>query len=245
MGDVRKPDAAISSAVMHAVMERVEVDFINADSQIERRYLVRCGLYFLAGYLGSLRGEEIPRIVLKHFLELNKEALLARTKHCVLPLYGKFKNDQRISRCYLFRLVCQSKTGFNMEKWVKRAMEYERESSTAFLFAFPNGKKEYGHIYEPYFIAKLRSVQREEKGLLPRKLDVEDAFGVSQSFRRGSVTAAGNAPNEECDEKDINRNNRWRTEDKAGTKTAGLDMLQLYTDTLHSVEADLKFSACL
>ena len=245
MGDIKKQDAAISSLVMHAVMDRVEVDFVDADSEIERRYIVRCGLYFLAGYLGSLRGEETPRILLKYFLSLNAEAMESRTRHCVLPLYGNFKNDGGIARAYLFRIVCRSKSGFDMEKWVRRAMHHEADSKTAFLFAFENGKKENGQIYEPYFFTKLLSVQKEERGLLPRKLDIEDAFGVSRSFRRGSVTAAGNAPNDECDDKDISRNNRWRTEDKAGTKSAGLNMLQLYTDTLHSVKADLKFSACL
>ena len=94
-------------------------------------------------------------------------------------------------------------------------------------------------------MSKLRAIQTEEKGLLPRKLDVEEAFGISRSFRRGSVTAAGNAPNDECSNLDIKRNNRWRSEDRAGMKNAGLDMLQLYTDTLHSIEADLKFSSCL
>ena len=245
MGDVRRPDAAISCDVMHAVMKRVEVDYIDADSEIERRYVVRCGLYFLSGYLGSLRGEEVPRVVRKYFIDLNEESMKARTPHCVLPLYGNFKNDRGIARCYLFRIVCRSKSGFDMRKWVNRAIKYETKSKTAFLFAHPDGKKESGQIYEPYFFSKLKSIQVEEKGLLPRKLDVEEAFGVSRSFRRGSVTAAGNAPKEECDEVDINRNNRWRVENAAGTKQAGLDMLQLYTDTLHSVKADLKFSACL
>lgn len=245
MGDVRKPDAAVSSLVMHAVMDRVEADYMDADSEVEKRYLVRCGVYFLSGYLGSLRGEEVPRVVLKYFLSLNRESLESRTPHCILPLYGNFKTDRGVPRCYLFRIVCQSKTGFNMEKWVRRAMKYEENSKTIFLFALENGKKETGQIYEPYFFSKLKSVQAEERGLLPRKMDVEEAFGVSRSFRRGSATAASNAPNDECDEADINRNNRWRLENKAGTKNAGLDMLQLYTDTLHSVEADLKFSACL
>lgn len=121
----------------------------------------------------------------------------------------------------------------------------EGSSKTTFLFASPNGSKESGQVYEPYFFAKLKSVQSEVRGILPRKLDVDEAFGISRSFRRGSVTAARNAPNSECNEFDIKRNNRWRPEDRAGTKNAGLDMLQLYTDTLHSVEADLKFSSCL
>jgi hypothetical protein len=230
---------------MHKLMKRVEVDFVDSDSEVERRYIVRCGLYFLSGYLGSLRGEEVPRLVRKHFIELNEESMKSRTPHCVLPLYGNFKNDHGVARCYLFRIVCKSKTGFNMKKWVTRAMQYEKSSRTAYLFAHADGKKESGQIYEPYFFTKLKAIQDEEKGLLPRRLDVEEAFGVSRSFRRGSVIAAGNAPKEECDENDINRNNRWRLENAAGTKEAGLDMLQLYTDTLHSVKADLKFSSCL
>ena len=88
-------------------------------------------------------------------------------------------------------------------------------------------------------------MQAEENGLIPRTLDVEEAYGIGRSFRRGSVTVAENAPNDECNDTDIKRNNRWRLEDKAGTKKASLDMLQLYTDTLHSTAADLKFSSCL
>ena len=245
MGDDRRPDAAISSEVMHEVMKRVEMDYIDADDECERRYLARAGLFFLAAYLGSLRGEEVPRLLRKEFVDLNFESAIALTPHCVLPLYGNFKNDNGIARCYLFRITMQSKSGFDMRKWVQRGIEHERYSHTVFLFASVSGRRESGQMYEPYFFAKLKSVQEEEKGLLPRKLIVEDAFGISRSFRRGSVTAAGNAPKTECDAGDIKRNNRWRTEDKAGTKNAGLDMLQLYTDTLHSVKADLKFSSCL
>ena len=245
MGDDRRPDAAISNEVMHEVMKRVELDYIDSDGEGERRYFCRAGLFFLSAYLGSLRGEEVPRLLRKDFIDLNNESLEARVAHCVLPLYRNFKNDNGIARCYLFRIAMTSKSGFNMEKWVRRAMEQEQGSLTKFLFAAGTGRKEKGQTYEPYFFSKLKSVQNEERGLLPRKLEIEDAFGISRSFRRGSVTAAGNAPNSECNDKDIKRNNRWRSEDKAGTKNAGLDMLQLYTDTLHSVKADLKFSSCL
>ena len=62
-------------------------------------------------------------------------------------------------------------------------------------------------MYKHYFFSKLRSVQgqAEERGLLPHKLDVEEAFGILHSFRNGSVMAAGNAPNSKCNETDINR----------------------------------------
>ena len=75
MGDDRLPDTAILVKVMHALMEWVEQDYQDCDNPGSRRYIVRCGLYFMAGYLGSLRGEETPRIVRKYFYILNNESL--------------------------------------------------------------------------------------------------------------------------------------------------------------------------
>ena len=69
MGDDRRPDAAISSVAMHEVMNRVEADFIDADSLKEARYFARAGLFFLSAFLGSLRGEEVPRTLRKEFIE--------------------------------------------------------------------------------------------------------------------------------------------------------------------------------
>ena len=245
MGDDRRPDTAISSKVMHALMERVEQDYQDCEDPGRRRFIVRSGLYFMAGYLGSLRGEEIPRVVRKYFFILNQEAAQSEVKHCVLPLYGRFKNEQGVPRCFIFRIACVTKSGLNMERWINRALDEERDSFTKYLFANRKGRKESGSVYEPYLFSKLKAIQSEEFGLIPRTLDVEEAYGVGKSFRRGSTTAAENAPNSECNDTDIKRNNRWRLEDQAGTKKASLDMLQLYTDTLHSVTADLKFSSCL
>ena len=246
MGDIRRPDTAISGKVMHQLMKRVDVDFYDTEDVLLQRFVIRAGYFFLAAYLGSLRGEEVPRVLRKHFCELNVEALASTTPHRVLPLYGRFKNDKGVPRCYLFRITAKSKSGLNMEKWTRRIMESEARSETVYLFANLNGSKESEAVYdEPYLFAKLKAIQEEERGLIPKSLEVAEAYGISRSFRRGSVTEAGNAPNDECNDMDIRRNNRWRSEDRAGTREAGLDMLQLYTDTMHSVEVDLKFSRCL
>lgn len=246
MGDKKRQDLAITKKVMHALMKRVEVDYYDTFEDVRRRrYIVRAGFFFLAAYLGSLRGEEVPRIVRKALYQLNEEARHLEPPHCILPLYGRFKTEKGVPRCFIFRIAQLTKSGFNMGKWINRIMEEEKQSGTVYLFANANGAKEGGSVYEQYFYAKLKEVQKEEKGLIPRSLDVEEAYGIGRSFRRGSVTEAGNAPKGECDADDIRRNNRWRLEDGAGTKDPGLDMLQLYTDTLHSVGADLKFSTCL
>ena len=132
-----------------------------------------------------------------------------------------------------------------MEQWVKWAIEFERCGNTVFLFANGKGKKEGAKTYERYFLEKLKAVQYKVRGVIPQQVNVDESFGISRSFRRGVSTAAANAQNELCSDEDIIRNNRWRQEDRAGTRCPAYNMLQLYTNTLDALEADLRFSSCL
>ena len=81
-------------------------------------------------YLGGLRGEEVPRILQKHFIKLNEESLNSNVNHVVIPLLGNFKNDGSIARYHLLRIVCRNKSGLDMEKWVRRLFELEGSSRT-------------------------------------------------------------------------------------------------------------------
>jgi hypothetical protein len=246
MGDDSRPDAAISVELMISIMNRVNVDFIEASDDASKLFISRAGLMFMSAFLGSLRGEEVPRLLRKYFISLNKESMTRTVSpHVVLPLFGKFKGEQGVPSCYIRRVVLVTKSGLNMERWVRRSMTLEASSNTKYLFANSKGTKEKAGKYEDYFHAKLEIIQKEEDGLVPRSVKVRDIYGIGRGFRRGSVTAATNAPNTECSDADIVRNNRWRKEERAGTKLASLDMLHHYTDTLHSVNADLKFSRCL
>jgi len=245
MGDIHRPDLAISKPVMLQIMNLLNEDYFEADGESRKRYVARMGLLMLSTFLGGLRGEEVPRIVRKHFIELNKESLKCNIPHCVLPLYGRFKNDRGIPRCYLFRICKRSKSGFDMERWVLRVIKHESNSSNMFLFSDELGRKESaGKVYESYLFSLLKEIQEKTVGLIPNKLEVEEAYGISRSGRRGGTTNAQNAPNEECNDNDIERNNRWRTEEKAGNKRPSLSMIQLYTESLYSLEADLRFSLC-
>ncbi len=85
----------------------------------------------------------------------------------------------------------------------------------------------------------------EDNSTISATLDVEEAYGLARSFRRGSTTAAKNTPNEECSSDDIDINNGWKRAERAGTRQATMRMSQLYTDTLLSRDQALKYSACL
>ena len=86
----------------------------------------------------------------------------------------------------------------------------------------------------------MEKVQSRHPEHIPADLEVRDAYGKSRSCRRGANPEAHNAPNGDCEEKDINRNNRWRAVGRAKSKKASMDMLQLYTDNRLTLTADLK-----
>ena len=246
MGDDRRPDIAICSPLMKQLISRIEVDYMLEESEITKRFICRAALFYMSAYFGALRGEEVNRILRRYFINLNEETLnLASNPHVVLPMFGNFKGEQGLPRCYLRRVVKISKTGLDIGIWVIRACHYERDANTKYLFAFADGSKQKGGVFEEYLFRKLEDIQREEEGMIARGIKVRDGYGISRSFRRGATTQATNTDNKECSPNDIERNNRWRKEDRAGTKHADLDMLQLYTDTQQSVDAELKFSKCL
>lgn len=108
MGDDRRLDIAISAKVIHALMNIIEQDYIDCDDTGFHRFLARCGLLHMTGYLGSLRGQEILQVVKSFFYKVNEESLNSIPKPCVLPLYDRFKNEKAVSRCFIFCIVCRS-----------------------------------------------------------------------------------------------------------------------------------------
>jgi len=49
--------------------------------------------------------------------------------------------DKNLPRCYLFRVAALARSGLNMETWVSRVIQFEKESKTTFLFSDVEGKK--------------------------------------------------------------------------------------------------------
>ena len=96
------------------------------------------------------------------------------------------------------------------DRFEYRNMGVEKKSKTIFLFSDVGGKKETGSNYQSYFLDKMKAIQEQGNGVIPRQVNVFDDYGISRSFRRGSTTVALNAPNEVCSEEDIIRNNHRR-----------------------------------
>ena len=71
---------------------------------------------------------------------------------------------------------------------------------------------------------------------------MHEEYGLSHSFRRGSTSEALNRG---VTEMMIDRNNRWRKEERAGARKAKLKMRDRYTEVLVSLGNYLKYSQAL
>jgi len=137
-----------------------------------------------------------------------------------------------------------TKSGFDIGKWIIGVSRFERLSNNKFLFSNAAGKKESANDYSEVFIRTLEEVRMRAPRLIPASINIEEGYGISRSFRRGSTSAAQNAVDTDCSAADVDRNNGWRKEDRAGNKAATENMQALYTDTRLTIRASLRFSGC-
>jgi len=174
MGDDRRPDIAISTGVMLKMMEVLEEAYFFATEIGEQRYIARAGLFFLAAFLASLRGEEVPRLVRSHFIELNKVSMNELgEEHAVLPLYGRFKGENGVARCHLMRVSLETKSGFDIGKWIGRVSRFERNSNNKFLFSNAAGRKESMNDYSEIFTRTLEEVRMRAPHLILASINIE------------------------------------------------------------------------
>jgi len=117
MGDDHRPDAAISSCVMKLLQKYIEEDFVRTADSRRRKFLMRAGVFCALSFLGGLQAEEVPRIVRKEFIALNKVLIERQVlPHVVIPLYGQFKNESNIPCCHVMNVTCKTKSVKEMEE---------------------------------------------------------------------------------------------------------------------------------
>ena len=222
---------------------RLEESYFYAGARLERRKIARATLFFLAAYLGSLGGEEVPRIVRAHFIELNIISMSELgAEHTVLPLFEALKGEGNVARCHLMRLSLATKSGFDIGKRIVIVRRFEKDSDNKFFYSDELGKRESANQYAEIFTRTLEEVRSRSPNLIPASINIEEEYEISRSFRKSSTSAAQNASNDECSLADVDRNDRWRAGGRAGMKSATMNMQQLYTDTRQRLRASLSSS---
>jgi hypothetical protein len=243
MGDLVKPDLAISIEQMHALMENYERRWeIVSDDSNAQQAVVFPALFSVVAFCCALRGEELPLLSL---CGIRRHLERGRTHpthpHVVVALLGRFKSE--VSQKYhLMPIVLITKTGLEPGLWISRMVKWYEDKGIIRGWVFRNfktGDAARASDYEWDILQELEKIQRDSPEILDGSVNVLEEYGVSRSFRRGSDT---HALNQGVSITDIERNNRWRSVEHAGSKQVVLRMVHHYEEVSQMLKSLLRYS---
>ena len=232
VGDICKPDLAISNELMHGLINSFEDEWnsVVGDRKAEGEGIFPA-VFALISYCASLRGEEATLLDLKGTRENTQFGLAHPSKpHVVISLTGRFKNETGILSHHI-PLVEITSSGLKIRLWLERMLDWYGPNRNGYAFRDEKGLKISTGYYAPIILQKLKDIQdstrEEHKGLISQDVDVFEDFGLSRSFRRGSDSRAIEMG---LDVLTIELINRWRSTEKSKGKAATLRMVHRYAD---------------
>ncbi len=228
VGDVNRPDKAISIELMVAMMEEFEKQWKRAKgSRADEKAVLFPALFSIVAYTASLRGEEVPLMDLG---ETRTKTLLGMCHstypHVVYSLIGRFKNEVGALKHHI-PVVEVTSSGLKIRVWLERMLMWYGPHVSGYVFRDgKDNRVSCGH-YAQKILSVIQSVQQNYPGIVEADCDVFEEFGMSRSFRRGSDSRALAAG---VSQSTIDLINRWRTSDRVQGRTAHLKMSQHYAD---------------
>jgi hypothetical protein len=246
MGDHSLPDRAVSIELMIEFQKRLEGEL---DSAIARgdtscaEEVIMIGAFSTMGYCGGLRGEEIVLGDLGGMNDHWEEALRDKTPHIPIALLGRFKGETGEQYHYM-PLALVTASGIRIEFWMSavRTLYASKGIAQGPLFRDRLGKRVRAGYWAQAILSRFQRIQEERPDIIPPSVLVTEEYGMSRSWRRGFTSQA---LAQDLEEKDINRNNRWRTKENAKGKGSALTMIEHYADVRLIVRRLIRCSAAL
>lgn len=245
VGERRKQDMAISIDQMVAIQSLIEERWREAErlgDAEQKRKVAEIGTFFLAGYCGSLRGFEVPKIVLS---ELKNQMQLAPVRnqpaHIGLPLRGRFKARGNAKAKVLVMIVPETASGLKPSLWLQRLVGVlqDLEIETGWLFQDEEGTQRPLSFFEEEFYSVLFALRDKDPTLFEPSCDIFEDYQLARSLRRGATTRATEAG---VSRPDIDWMNRWNT---GGKEIISSPMHVVYAERKQLIDTYLRFSRAL
>lgn len=245
VGDQCKRDEAISLSQILAVQTLMEERWTEAEAlgdMEEKRRVAEIGFFFVVGYCSSLRGFELPKIVLtelKHQMQLEPVGHIPA--HLGLPLHGRFKARGSAKAKILVFIVPKTASGLVPGLWAQRLVQAlkDMDIDLGWLFEDNEGSQRPLGFFQEEFYATLFALQDRQPELFEPNTDILGDFQLARSLRRGATTRATDTG---VATTDINWMNRWNT---GGSEIISGPMHVIYAERKQMLATYLRFSAAL
>lgn len=200
MGDVHKPDQALTIAEVMACLSILEEDWEKAMIWTEQEPVARFAAALVAGFCAALRGEEIGKLDLARTMQIFGEGMDSPVPHVALSLKGRVKGELSDKAHYL-ALAPVTRSGIRVSKWIRRLLTGYADQGVTGGALIRNTKGVGCRVKEldVEFHQLLRRVQRQSPGVVPESVDIESEYSFGRSLCRGSTSQARN----KCVPKDV------------------------------------------
>ena len=243
MGQDWRPNKAISTEIMSALLSTVEQRAMGAVDIKSRFRWTMAGAYFCFCYVLSLRGSEGLLVDLEGLIEFDDPVI----DYVVIPLLGRFKGEHHTTQ-HLMPCVRETESGIRVEVWIKRLLTIHKAEGRQKGPALVNssGVQFSSSEMNVLLIDCLTELYEENSswfGLDIKSVeDVSEKFHVFRSFRRGSESRAVAMNVSKGDRYVVNR---WRMTETAGAGRASHTMDQHYVDVTLVAPSFLRYTQAM
>ncbi len=177
VGDVNRPDKAVSIELMIAMMRRFEERWNAAVGLREaEKDVIFLALFSLSAYVASLRREEVLLLDLAQTREkTNLGVNHPSNPHVVLSLSGRFKNEIGTLK-YHIPIVEVTESGLNVKVWIERMLIWYGPDRKGYVFRDVAGHRVSAGFYAQKILGVIIEIQQsgleEERGIVEEECDV-------------------------------------------------------------------------
>jgi hypothetical protein len=122
MGDIVKPDRALSVETLVQILHELEVDWGKTMTDLARWELALEGCFYVISFTCALRGEEVPLTNLAGIREHLVESGRNKVPHVIVALLGRFKNEHGDSNYHLLPIVNVTRSDIEARRWIERGV---------------------------------------------------------------------------------------------------------------------------
>jgi hypothetical protein len=163
MGYDARQDRDFIIELIMAMQKLLEEDLIKCQTMEAMLNVSLHGIFFIAGFCGGLRGEEMSLLSLDatvKYLSVAQPRSPELANVC-LALRGRVKGEAPEEACHLVHIAAITVSGLTRRLWVRRAVEaYANLGITnRWMFRNKEGEVERMGFYEPYMFELIQRVQ--------------------------------------------------------------------------------------
>jgi hypothetical protein len=244
VGEVRKPDKALTIDEIHAVEKILEAEWKRSKSLQAQKRVAEMGVWFIVEFCVGLRGEEMVLIEFAGTKKSLKYLQDQKNPHFRLCISGRTKGNHTSGN--KFAIPCVSKTegsGLQPGKWIVRLVRVLEAMGVDDGPLFRRKLKPTRLVeYADDFFRIIEKVQATTD-LIDNEVCVRDEYGEERTLRR---SATAHAKNMGVSDDVVHANNRWRMEHNSRVGgSSRIDMIDTYTTLDALVPTCLRFSRAL